>query len=277
VKSPAMTDTEKRPLDYRRITDAQRQMWASGDFSVIARQVVSVSEGLCQAADPRPGQRVLDLACGSGNAALAAARRYCDVTGVDYVPALIERAKERAAAQGTRIQFELGDAQALRFTDASFDVVLSAFGVMFAADQQKAARELLRVCRPGGCIALACWMPEGWGGELIAIHERHAPPPPGLAPPVRWGTEEGITELLGPVSSVSFERRTVFQYFFSIDHGVTTFRACFGPTSRAFETLDRVGQEAMRNDLTALFQKYNRAPDATVAVECQYLQVIVRR
>jgi ubiquinone/menaquinone biosynthesis C-methylase UbiE len=275
-----MTDTQKqdKPVDFRRITEAQRQMWASGDFSVIARQVVPVSEALVQAVDPHPGQRVLDLACGSGNVALAAARRYCDVTGVDFVPALVERAKERAAAQGTRIQFEAGDAQALRYTDASFDAVLSVFGVMFAPDQERAAREVLRVCRPGGRIGLANWMPAGWGGDLLATHARYATPPAGVVPAVRWGTEEGLAALLGgAVSALTTERRTVFQYFFSIDHGVTTFRACFGPTSRAFETLDRAGQEAFRNDLGELFKKYNRATDGTVALECEYLQVIARR
>jgi SAM-dependent methyltransferase len=273
-----MTELDGPPLDYARVTDGQRQMWASGDFSVIARQVVPVSEALCLAADPRPGERVLDLACGSGNAALAAARRYCDVTGVDFVPALIERAQDRASVQGTPVQFEVGDAQALRFTDASFDVVLSVFGVMFAADQEKAAREVLRVCRPGGRIGLASWMPEGWGGDLLATHTRYLPSPPGLPSPLRWGTEEGVAALVGAgATSVTSTRRTVYQFFRSIDHGVTTFRACFSPTSRAFETLDRAGQEGLGHDLAALFRRYNRSTNGSVALECEYLQSIVVR
>jgi SAM-dependent methyltransferase len=265
-------------LDYDDITARQRRMWSSGDYGVIARQLVPVSEALCQAVDPRPGERVLDLACGSGNAALAAARRYCEVTGIDYVPALIERARQRASAEGTTVQLETGDAQSLRFADASFDVVLSAFGVMFAPDQERAAGELLRVCRPGGRIGLASWMPEGWGDDLIGAHTRYLPQPPGLAPPLRWGTEVGLTDLLGSaVSSLAVERRTVVQYFRSVDHGVTTFRECFGPTSRAFEILDEGARQALLHDLTVLFHRYNRAQDGTVALECEYLQAVAQR
>jgi SAM-dependent methyltransferase len=262
--------------DYADVTARQQRMWTTGDYSVIAHQMVPVSEALCQAIDPRPGQRVLDVACGSGNAALVAARRYCQVTGIDYVPALIERARERAAAERLDVQFETGDAQALPFADASFDVVLSVFGVMFAPDQERAARELLRVCRPGGRIGLACWMPEGWGGALIGAHLRYSPPPAGVPPAVRWGTEVGLADLLGPTASISAERRTVFQYFRSVDHGVATFRETFGPTTRAFEVLDAGAQQALLHDLTTLFHQYNRASDGTVALECQYLQVVAR-
>jgi SAM-dependent methyltransferase len=266
------------PVDFGDLTDRQRRMWTSGDFSVIARQVVPASEALCEKVDPRPGQRVLDVACGSGNAALVAARRYCEVTGIDYVAALIERARQRAAAEGTEIQFEVGDAQDLPFPDASFDVVLSVFGVMFAPDQERAAREILRVCRPGGRIGLACWMPEGWGGDLISAHARYLPPPPGLPPPMRWGTETGLADLLGPsVTSIEAAPRTVFQHFRSIDHALRTFRDSFGPTTRAFEILDPGGQHALAQDLTALFHRYNRAQGGTVSLECQYLEVAALR
>jgi SAM-dependent methyltransferase len=265
-------------LDYDDITARQRRMWSSGDYSVIARQLVPGSEALCQAVDPLPGERVLDLACGSGNAALAAARRYCEVTGIDYVPTLIERARQRAVAEGTKVELETGDAQSLRFADGSFDVVLSAFGVMFAPDQERAARELLRVCRPGGRIGLAAWMPDSWGDDLIGAHTRYLPSPPGLASPLRWGTEVGLTDLFGAaVSSLALERRTVFQYFRSVDHGVTTFRENFGPTSRACEILDAGAQQALLHDLTVLFHRYNRAKDGTVALECEYLQAVAQR
>jgi len=174
-----MTTNSSTP-DYAHITEHQQKTWATGDFSEVARQVVSVSEDLCRAVDPHAGERVLDVACGSGNTALAVARRYCQVSGIDYVPALIERAKVRAGAEGTSIDFRVADAQALPFGEAAFDAVVSVFGVMFAPDQKKAASELIRVCRPGGRIGLACWMPEGIGGAFFGVHGRYLLPPLGL-------------------------------------------------------------------------------------------------
>jgi SAM-dependent methyltransferase len=263
------------PIDFADLTEGQRRMWERGDYTVIARSVVPAAEALCQTTDPRPGQRVLDLACGTGNAALAAARRYCEVAGLDLVPALVERARQRAAAELLDIRFEVGDAQALPFADASFDVVLSVFGVMFAANQEQAARELLRVCRRGGRIGLASWMPEGWGGDLMSARARYMPPPPGLPPPVRWGTETGLHALLGPrLRSLEIQRRTVFQHFRSVEHGVATFRQWFGPAALAFETLDEGARHAYTQDLTQLFQRYNQAQDGTVTVACEYLEAV---
>jgi ubiquinone/menaquinone biosynthesis C-methylase UbiE len=272
------TDPTSPVPDYRLVTERQQATWATGDFNELARQVMSISEDLCRAIDPHAGERVLDVACGSGNAALAAARRYCQVSAIDFVPALIERAKARALAEGTNIDFRVADAQGLPFDDASFDVVLSVFGVMFAPDQEKAASELLRVCRPGGRIGLASWMPEGVGGDFFGAHARYVPPPPGLKPGVRWGTDAGLAELLGAgTRSIKTERRTSFQYYYSIEHGLSVFRTYFGPTNRAFQMIDAQSQERLRKDLEDVFARYNRATDGTVVLESQYLQAIAIR
>lgn len=265
-------------VDYQVITERQQATWATGDFNVISRLTMPMSEALVGAVDPHAGQRVLDIACGTGNAALVAGRRYCDVTGIDYVPALIERARMRAAAEGMDIDFRVGDAQALPFPDASFDVVLSAIGVMFAPDQEQAASEILRVCRPGGLIGLASWMPEAFGGDFFAAHARYVPPPASVKPPTRWGTDTGLEELLGDgVSSIKSERRAFLAYFHSTTHAVEVHRASFGPTMRAFETVDADAHEGLWQDIEDVFRRYNRATDGTAAVEYQYLQTIAAR
>jgi ubiquinone/menaquinone biosynthesis C-methylase UbiE len=264
--------------DYAAITERQKETWATGDFHEISRQIMPISEALCQAADPHAGQRVLDVACGSGNTALVAARRYCDVTGIDYVPALIERAKIRNVAEKLDIDFRVADAQALPFPDASFDTVLSVFGVMFAPDQEKAASELLRVCRPGGAIGLANWMPEDFGQDFFGAHARHVPPPPGLTPPQRWGTDTGLQELLGAgTRSIESEKRTNRAYMRSMQHAVEEFRTYFGPTSRACETLDAEAQKSLMSDIETVFRRYNEATDGTVILAYQYLQTIAVR
>lgn len=271
-------ESHTESIDYRGITDRMQAAWATGDFNELARQIVGVSEALCQAVDPRPKQRVLDVACGSGNAALVAARRYCDVTGIDFVPALVERARVRAAAEGTKIDFRVGDAQALPFPDASFDVVLSVFGVMFAPDQEKAGQELLRVCRPGGTIGLATWPPEGMAAEVFRTAAQYVPPPPGLKPPNRWGTEAGLVEILGKgTSAMKTEARQFAQYFRSVDHMLDVFRTYFGPTNRAFESLDASGQERYKSELLAIYNRYNRATDGTAVIDANYVQVVATR
>lgn len=261
--------------DYGGITENQRETWATGDFNEIARQNVVMAEALCEAVDPHPNQRVLDVACGSGTAALVAERRYCDVTGIDYVPGLIERAKVRAEANGQAVDFRVGDAQDLPFPDDSFDVVLSVYGVQFAPDQEQAARELLRVCRSGGKIGLAGPMPEGWSGDWFAVHAEYVPPPPGVRSPLRWGTDEGLEELLGTdVRSIENDRRTALQYYRSIDHAVEVFSTYFGPTVRALETVDPADREELLGDLRTVMDRYNRATDGAAIVENQYLQTI---
>lgn len=268
---------DARP-DLRQITQRNKEVWSSGDFNEIARQTMMVAEDLCRVADPHPMEAVLDIACGSGNVALVVARRSCVVTGIDIAANLIERARIRAAAEGTEIDFHVGDAQDLPFPDACFDMVTSVFGIMFAPDQDQAARELLRVCRPGGRIALANWMPQAFGIDFFGAHARHAPPPPGLASPLRWGTEEGLQELLGECTrNLTCERRSAFAYYPSVDHALELFQSCFGPTIRALRMVGEDGADALRRDLAAVFEKYNRADDGTLVMETEYLQTLAVR
>ncbi|WP_224271017.1 class I SAM-dependent methyltransferase [Haloprofundus salinisoli] len=274
-KATEMKD-DTQSADYGSITEGQRETWSSGDFNEIARQNVVMAEALCEAVDPHPGQRVLDVACGSGTAALVAERRYCDVTGLDYVPGLIERAKTRAQANGQEIDFQIGDAQAMPFPDNSFDAVLSVYGIQFAPNQEQAARELLRVCKPGGKIGLAGPIPGGWSGDWFAAHARYVPPPPNVPSPLRWGTNDGLDELLSArTRSIESNRRTVLQYYRSIDHAVDVFSTYFGPTVQALKMLDSDAQERLRTDLGEVFDRYNRATDGTAIVENQYLQTVV--
>lgn len=265
-------------IDYDTITERQRATWAEGDFNAIARKMMPMSETLCEAAELHGGERVLDVACGTGNAALVAARRDCEVVGVDYVAALIDRAKMRAHAEGSVVDFRVADAQSLPFPDASFDAVVSAIGVMFAPDQKRAASELARVCRPGGRIALASWTPEKFGGDFFGAHARFAPPPADLDPPTRWGTEGGIDELLGGASrTISHERRAVYAYYPSIEEAVEFHRRYFGPTIRAFEATQPEQHEDVRQAIGDVFRMYNRTDDGTLVLEGEYLLTVAVR
>jgi SAM-dependent methyltransferase len=278
MKREALMIEENPTVDHQAATERQKHTWSAGDFHEIARQNVVMAEALCEAVDPHGGDRVLDVACGSGTAALVAARRYCDVTGIDFVPALIERARARAAADGLDADFQVADAQALPFPDARFDVVLSVYGVHFAPDQGRAASEMLRVCRPGGRVGLASPMAEGWSGGFFKTHAAHAPPPPGSASPLRWGQEEGLDALLGGgARSIRSERRTALQYYRSVDHAVELFSAYFGPTIRASEQLDESMRARLRDDLRTVFTRYNRADDGTAVIENTYLLTVVTR
>lgn len=262
-------------MDYDRITENQQAMWAAGDFNEIGRQNVVIAEALCEAVDPHPGEQLLDVACGGGTAALVAERRYCEVVGIDYVPGLIDRAKARATANGQAIDFRVGDAQSLPFPDDSFDVVLSVYGVQFAPDQERAAQELLRVCKPAGKIGLAGPVSVGWSGDWFATHAKYAPSPPDVHSPLRWGTDEGLVELLGAgTRSIESERRTALQYYRSIDHAIEVFRTNFGPTIRALESITPAEGEDLLADLAAVMSQYNRATDGTAIVENHYLQTI---
>lgn len=260
---------------YAEITARQRETWSEGDFHQIARQNVCMAEALCEAVDPRGGERVLDVACGSGTAALVAARRYCEVTGIDYVPALIDRARQRAAADQLDAEFRVEDVQELPFADASFDSVLSVYGVQFAPDQEKAAGEMLRVCRTGGKIGLATPVASGWSGDFFAANAKYVPPPPGARPPSRWGSDEGLGALLGGgTRSIRSEKRTALQYYRSVDHAAEVFLTFFGPTIRASEA----GlAEQVREDLKDVFGRYNRATDGTAVIENTYLLTVAVR
>jgi SAM-dependent methyltransferase len=272
-----MKSVENNISEYPTITEKQKQTWSKGDFNEIARQNVVMAEELVKAVDPRPGQKVLDLACGSGTAALVAARRYCEVSGIDYVPELITRARKRAEASGLQSDFLVADAQDLPFPDNSFDVVLSVYGVQFAPDQEKAAAEMVRVCKPGGKIGLAGPIPKGWSGDFFAAHGKYLPPPPpGAKPPSRWGTEEGLNELLdSSAKSIKNEERKALQYYLSTGHAVEVFSTWFGPTLNALENIDENRHGELLNDLKEVFERYNRADDGTAVVENVYLQTII--
>jgi ubiquinone/menaquinone biosynthesis C-methylase UbiE len=269
-----MTTITEPAADLEAVKRRQQATWASGDYSEIATLIVPVAERLADAADLRAGWTVLDVATGSGNAAIAAARLGCDVVGVDYVPALLERARARAAAERLDVEFVRGDAEAIPFPDASFDAVLSVYGTMFAPDQPRAASELVRVSRPGGTIALASWTPEGFLGELFRTVAGHVPGPPGLAPPMRWGSERHLGELFGDAVSWRHQRRTFTFRFPSTEAFVATFARYYGPTLKAVEAAG----PALEEDLRTLVRGWNRLPEGgAVAVPGAYLESVGTR
>jgi ubiquinone/menaquinone biosynthesis C-methylase UbiE len=271
-----MSVQPKQP-DLASIKDRQQKTWTSGNFARIGNRMVIVGELLCEAVDLRAGDKVLDVATGSGNTALSAARRFCETTGIDYVPDLIGQAEERAEAEGLEVTFEVGDAEDLPYQEASFDAVLSTFGIMFAPDQEMAAGELLRVCKPGGRIGLANWAPDGFIGQLFKTIGKHVPPPPGLSPPPLWGTEDRLRELFGDRVSVEATRRAYRFVYRSADHFVGYFREYYGPTFKAFESLDARGQETLAGEIEELIRSWNKSGDETVVVPSYYLEVVARK
>ena len=266
------------PPDLQALKAQQRGAWASGDYAIVGTTLQIVGESLCEALDLRSGQHVLDVAAGNGNASLAAARRWCEVTATDYVPALLERARERAAAERLPMQFQEADAEALPFADASFDAVVSTFGVMFVADHARAAAELLRVCKPGGKIGLANWTPDGFIGQLFKTIGKHRPPPAGAKSPALWGTRARLGELFeaGARSIKAAERHFVFRYR-SPEHWLEVFRNYYGPTLKAFAALDAPAQAALERDLLALIDQLNRSGDGTMVVPSEYLEIVITR
>lgn len=265
--------------DLEAVGKVQQQTWSEGDFAMVASIVASVAEELAEALDLVPDEKVLDVACGSGNGAIAAARRtWGGVVGADFVPALLERGRERAAAERLDVEFVEADATDLPFEDGQFDVVMSIFGAMFAADQEKAAAELLRVCKPGGRIGMANWTPDSGVGQTFMTIAKHAPPPPGVKPPLVWGTEEGLRELLGDgVGEMQIERRPARQAFRSADHFLDFFRTYFGPVKVALERVGPEGEEALVADLRAVLEENNTAGDRGLVLKPEYLQVIATR
>jgi ubiquinone/menaquinone biosynthesis C-methylase UbiE len=264
------------PPDLAAIKRRQQATWASGDYHMIGTQIAIVSELLIEALDLHSTERVLDVATGSGNAAMAAARRGCAVVGLDFVPALLIRARRRAEADGLEADFVAGDAEDLPFDDRSFDVVSSVFGAMFAPDQDKTASELARVCRPGGRIGLVAHTPDGFIGQLFRTNARHVPPPAGLRSPVLWGTDERLRELFGDVSSEirSFRRTYVFRYR-SPEDFLQYWRTFYGPTMKAFEAVGEAGRDSLQSDLLNLIAKFNRAEDGTMIVPTEYLETVI--
>jgi ubiquinone/menaquinone biosynthesis C-methylase UbiE len=254
----------------------QHGAWSSGDYAVVGTTLQIVGENLCEALDVRSGQKVLDVAAGNGNVSLAAARRWCDVVATDYVPALLERGRERAAAERLDIAFQEADAEALPFADRSFDAVVSTFGVMFTPDQDRAAAELVRVCRRGGKIGLANWTPEGFIGQLFKTIGKHMPPPTGARSPALWGTRTRIGELFEPhASSIkSASRDFVFRYR-SPEHWLEIFKSYYGPMLKTFAALQPAAQSALTRDLMTLVGQFNRSGDDSMVVPSEYLEIVV--
>ena len=264
------------PPDFAGIKAKQQATWSSGDFAVIGTTLQIVGESLAEAVDVRAGERVLDVAAGNGNATLAAARRFAQVTSTDYVPSLLEKGAARAAAEGLQVAFQVADAEDLPFGDGSFDVVLSTFGAMFTPDHTRPAREMLRVLRDGGRIGLANWTPEGFIGQLFKVIGAYLPPPVGLKSPALWGTEPHIVGLFGPqaVDIRCVRKHFNFRYLSSA-HWIQIFRDFYGPTHKAFAALDAAAQAALERDIVALLERLNVAGRSSLIVPSEYLEVVV--
>lgn len=264
--------------DFKAVKSKQQIAWSSGDYAVVGTTLQIVGEQLAEAMDLRSGQKVLDIAAGNGNATLAAARRWCDVTSTDYVEALLNRGRLRAEAEGLRVAFEKADAEDLPYADGSFDAVLSTFGAMFSPDQSRTAAEMLRVCRSGGRIGLANWTPDGFIGQLFKTIGKHLPPPVGLKSPALWGTWEWMEKAFRPqAAAIAAEpRHFVFRYR-SAQHFLDVFREFYGPMLKAFEALDGNGRKALARDLIELIGRFNKSGDDTMVVPSEYLEAVVTK
>ena len=278
MTAPGMSAPISTTPDLAAVKTRQQAAWSTGNYAVVGTTLQIVGEQLCESLDLRSGATVLDVAAGNGNASLAAARRWCDVTSTDYVASLLDSGKARAAAEGLPITFEVADAEKLPFADASFDVVVSTFGVMFTPDQPQAAKEMLRVCRPGGKIGLANWTPDSFIGQLFKIIGRYVPPALGVMSPSLWGTQARIEELFG--SGVRVLRTTTREFVFryrSDVHWLEVFRTFYGPMHRTFAALDAEKQAAFTEDILTLMAAGNRATDGTLVLPSAYLEVIIDR
>jgi ubiquinone/menaquinone biosynthesis C-methylase UbiE len=274
---------DKRPgpvasPDLMALKIRQQAAWSSGDYAVVGTTLQIVGEQLCEALDLRPGSKVLDVAAGNGMASLAAARRWCRVTSTDYVPALLRSGRARAEAEGHPIEFIEADAEDLPFADGDFDTVLSTFGVMFTPNQDRAAGELLRVCKPKGQIGLANWTPEGFIGQLFKILGKYLPPPSTAKSPALWGTRERLAAMFGSATSeIKAEARYFNFRYRSPAHFLNVFETYYGPIHRAFASLDQQGQIGLRDDLHALIVRMNRATNGTMIVPSEYLEVVITK
>jgi len=264
-------------VDLAAVKSRQQAAWGSGDYAMIGTTLQIVGETLCEAIDLRSNQRVLDVAAGNGNATLAAARRFAEVVSTDYVGSLLERGRERAKADRLQVTFQEADAEALPFADGSFDIVLSTFGVMFTPNQQQAANELKRVCRPGGKIGMANWTPESFIGQLFKTIGKYVPPAPGVKSPALWGSKAHLDALFGSSATVAAQARNFVFRFKSQKHWVEVFRNYYGPVVKAFAAIDPKAQEALEADLLALLDKFDVARDGTLVVPSEYLEVIVTK
>jgi SAM-dependent methyltransferase len=264
--------------DLAAIKTRQQATWSSGDYAIVGTTLQIVGEELCEALDLRAGQKVLDVAAGNGNVSLAAARRWCEVVSTDYVPALLERGRARAAAEGLTLDFQQADAEALPFADGAFDAVVSTFGVMFTPDQDRAAAELLRVCKSGGQIGLANWTPDGFIGQVFKTLGRHVPPAAGLKSPALWGTRGRLSEMFGSAALSIKTQPCYFTFRYrSPEHFLEVFTTYYGPMLKAFAALDETKRAGLKDDLLVLVGQLNRAGDSTMVVPSEYLQVVITK
>jgi ubiquinone/menaquinone biosynthesis C-methylase UbiE len=264
--------------DFAAMKTRQQAAWSSGDYAVVGTTLQIVGEELCEALDLRAGRKVLDVAAGNGMASLAAARRWCDVTSTDYVPSLLERGRARAAAEGLAIEFKEADAEALPFADGAFDTVISTFGVMFTPNQDQAAAELVRVCKPNGQIGLANWTPDGFIGQLFKTLGKYLPPPAGAKSPLLWGTRVRLSEMFGPAAiSIRAETRNFNFRYRSAEHFLGVFKTYYGPMLKAFAALDEAKQNGLKQDLYALLARMDKAGDGTMVVPSEYLEIVITR
>ncbi|HEY8612892.1 MAG TPA: class I SAM-dependent methyltransferase [Roseomonas sp.] len=273
---PSQGNAPPATPDLAAVKARQRATWAAGDYAVIGTTLQIVGERICEAVDLRASDRVLDVAAGNGNATLAAARRFAAVTSTDYVGALLERGRERAAAEGLPVEFREADAEALPFPDASFDVALSTFGVMFTPDQERAAAELLRVVRPGGRIGLANWTPGGFIGQIFKTIGKHVPPPAGVKSPALWGSEARLAELF-PGHRIQATLQVFNLRYRSATHWLEVFRTWYGPVHRAFAALDPAGQAALEGDIRELLGRLDHGGGNGLVVPSEYLEAVVTR
>ena len=279
ITSNAIRSQNEQPVlaDLKAVKARQQAAWSSGDYAVIGTTLQIVGEQLCETLDVRSGQKVLDVAAGNGNVTLAAARRWCEVVSTDYVPSLLDGGRQRAAADGMTIDFQEADAEALPFADAAFDVVVSTFGVMFTPNQDKAAGEMLRTCKPGGKIGMANWTPESFIGQIFKVLGKHLPPPAGVKSPALWGTPARLAELFGAAGTIKAESRYFTFRYRSAEHFVDIFKTYYGPMHKAFIALDDARQQELRSDLLALIGRMNRAEDGTMVVASEYLEIVITR
>jgi len=278
LTSTAAISPTRQPdqIDLTAVKARQQGAWSAGDYGIVGTTLQIVGESLCEALDLRAGSRVLDVAAGNGNASLAAARRFCDVVSTDYVPALLELGAKRAAGERLSLQFREADAERLPFADAEFDAVLSTFGVMFTPDQDRAAGEMLRVCRSGGKIGLANWTPDSFIGQLFRVLGKYIAPPAGVKSPSLWGTEARLRELF-PARAASISAQSqqfVFRYR-SPAHWLEVFRTYYGPVHKAFAALEPARQAALEGDMMELMGRLNRSGDRTLVVPSDYLEVVI--
>lgn len=267
--------TEQTP-NFDAIKTKQNAAWASGDYAKIGASLQITGEGLAEAMDLAADAKVLDVAAGNGNATLAFARRWCQVTSTDYVDGLLARGRARAEADGLDVEFRIADAENLPFEQGEFDAVVSTFGVMFTPNQKKAAGELIRVTRPGGKIGLANWTPESFIGHLFKAIGKNVPPPAGVQSPAQWGTPAWIEETFGAsATTIDFNRRNFMFRYRSPDHFVEFFRTFYGPVHKAFLALDESGQDTLRSDILAAIAQFNTATDGSMRVPSEYGEIIM--